>query len=461
MEKSVAERHHHVLASLPAWHQGVDQTDASWGEQVGALECITKRLDVLQVLLQTLHGRAVYHGRQFVRPLYIDGPPGTGKTFIGLHAMRLVASKVCSSDMQWDITAVSAQRAAVLGGEHIHALFGFVPGRSCFYSSYQQLAATSLAHLQRHPEKKRRLHQLEVLFIDEMCQVGCPLLLAIDAVLQKVKGNDMPFGGVFVLGAGDHYQNEPINEMSPLQSRFVQVHFDVLSLKELFRSRNDPLLQQLIGKMRVPEMRARDVEWVLDMLQCDEKDCHCNQRERDHCHHIEDAKDAPLDAIWLLPKKVAVNDARREYFKKATERKVIFTASDHVLVSGAWKTTTERTNVRVLNKHSTLVDQCYVVKGGRMQVTQNTWVNGRFACNGASGCVTAIGHDSITVDISHPIRVGEVEFHRVDKPNVVFGSVQLKRVQFPLELCVATTIHDIQGTQPNVLRRMGMQIGNT
>ena len=48
--------------------------------------------------------------------------------------------------------------------------------------------------------------------------------------------------------------------------------------------------------------------------------------------------------------------------------------------------------------------------------------------------------------MSHPIRVGEVEFHRVDKPNVVFGSVQLKRVQFPLELCVATTIHDIQGT---------------
>ena len=293
MEKWVAERHHHVLASLPAWHQGVDQTDASWGEQVGALVCITKRLDVLQVLLQTVHGRAVWHGRQFVRPLYIDGPPGTGKTFIGLHAMGLVASKVCSSDMQWEITAVSAQRAAVLGGEHIHALFWFVPGRSCFYSSYQQLAATSLAHLQRHPEKKRRLHQPEVLFIDEMCQVGCPLLLAIDAVFQKVKGNDMPFGGVFVLGAGDHYQNEPTNEMPPLQSRFVLVHFDVLSLKELFRSRNDPLLQQLIGKMRVAKIRARDVEWVLHMLQCDEKDCHCNQRERDHCHHNGGCKGCP------------------------------------------------------------------------------------------------------------------------------------------------------------------------
>ena len=42
------------------------------------------------------------------------------------------------------------------------------------------------------------------------------MLIALGIVLRRVKQNDVPFGGVVVIGAREHYQNEPIREMPPL-----------------------------------------------------------------------------------------------------------------------------------------------------------------------------------------------------------------------------------------------------
>ena len=48
---------------------------------------------------------------------------------------------------------------------------------------------------------------LLVLFIDEVGQVCGALVEAMDLVLQKVRDNNHPFGGVSVVATSDHYQN--------------------------------------------------------------------------------------------------------------------------------------------------------------------------------------------------------------------------------------------------------------
>jgi hypothetical protein len=105
-----------------------------------------------------------------------------------------------------------------------------------------------------------------MLFIDEMAQLGSSLLVALHMILQKVRMSEAPFGGVWIIGAGDHYQTEPIADMSPLTSWLVRHNFDVLNMVHSVRARKDPILQKVIQAMRVPHMDRNTIRWVIDTL---------------------------------------------------------------------------------------------------------------------------------------------------------------------------------------------------
>ena len=340
-------------------------------------------------------------------------------------------------------------RAAVLGGTHVHELFGYVPKEGNQYQTAQALAVTSESRFRRSPWLRRRLQNLMVLLIDELGQLGAELLMALDIVLKKIRGNDAPFGGVFVIAVGDHYQNAPINMRPPYMSLLMRTYFQVLNLHQLFRAHGDADLQRLINCTRVPRMSGSAVDTVAEIIRTRCHHARSDGHSRTQClrcgaqHHVSEERP---DGTWLLPRKEAVSEARVQAFESAhTSNKRIYAAEDSYMRTGNWHPTTNQQYVGALNRNTSLLHLCHIIMGYPVSVTQNFRQSAHGGCvpNGLTGRVHDFNDTTVTItrDDGRPIVV-----HRETSPTVLHASgVPLRRTNFPLELAVAKSIHDSQG----------------
>ena len=340
---------------------------------------------------------------------------------------------------------MSTYRASVLGGVHIHELFGFLPGSSNLWATPQSLAAVALRRLRKNLEKMRRLQELIVFVVDEFGHCGAELLVAMDIVLRKVRGTEHPFGGLLLVAAGYHYQTEPIGMRPSLTSYIFRCNFEVISLCRLFRSRGDQGLQQIINLMQVPEMSAEGIEEVLHLIE--DAFLGCNQ--------VVPPDEVHSDAVWLLSKRKAVSDARDDAFEVARpddpdvpmdKFKRKYMAEDQHLEAGNWRPASNDRLVTPLDSTWALVKKCYAIMGKRVTVTQNCrWDDrgtDRLVANGMAGMVTHFNDITVRVELDNG---WHVPVHRLYSPVVHYGEKQLRRRQFPLQVAVASSIHDAQG----------------
>ena len=367
--QSAYERHMEMLRRLSPWQGAADTEAASWQEQQDGMQLLLDRFDRLLYCMEQIVAAddIAAEGLPHIRPLYIEGPPGCGKTFVALQFVRKLFERGITSN-QVEITCVSAYRASVLGGVHIHELFGFLPGNSNLRATPQSLAAVALRRLRKNPEKMRRLQELIVLVVDEFGQCGAELLVAMDLVLRKVWGTEHPFGGLLLVAAGDHYQTEPIRMRPPLTSYIFRCNFEVISLRRLFRSRGDQGLQRIINLMRVPEMSAEGIQEVLHLIE----DAFLG------CNRVVSPDEVNSDAVWLLSKRRAVSDARDDAFEVARpddpdvpmdrfKRK--YMAEDEHLQAGNWRPASNDRLVTPLDGTCALGKKCYAMVGKRVTVT--------------------------------------------------------------------------------------------
>ena len=448
---NAAARHTNRMKKVPPWQQHAEQSGPSWAEQRRGRDFIIEEVSkVIHVLEMASPGATVLEGWQYVPPVYISGPPGTGKSYVAMQVLKWIWSTTSLTAQHWELTAVGAMFAQNGGGVHIHRLFGFRPGKSNLWVTPHGLASTALARLRKYPHLRRRLQELVVLYIDELGQCGAQLLYALHLVLTKLRGNELPFGGVFVFAAGDHYQTEPIDMAPPYTSWFMRCHFRVISLKELFRSRHDPTLQNIINLSRVPRLCATSRDYIITAV-------------RQHCRHVATnaaharwlrqnvrhiVANVPEEATWLLAKKVAVERARRATYDAANTEKQIYNAEDFVQKTAEWQPSPDQRHRQTLDRYSALVSECFVFIGARVTIVQNTTSDGHELLNGLIGHVVEHAEGSIKVafDDGRLLRV-----YKENSIDIYHQGVPVRRRQFPLELAVATTIHDIQGATISVL----------
>lgn len=100
----------------------------------------------------------------------------------------------------------------------------------------------------------------DVLVIDEISMIGAELFDKLDYIGRKVRGIDMPFGGIRLILSGDFLQLSPINDEWVFKSRvWPQLNLQVVHFTTMIRFNDRPYFELLL-RARKGEITDDDVE---------------------------------------------------------------------------------------------------------------------------------------------------------------------------------------------------------
>ncbi|WP_231426831.1 HRDC domain-containing protein [Pedobacter sp. Leaf250] len=183
------------------------------------------------------------------QPIFLTGKAGTGKTTL----LRKIKE---STKKNFAVVAPTAVAAINAGGVTIHSFFQMP------FGPIIPVANDQFKEVKYNEEKIKLLKCLELLIIDEISMVRADMVDFIDQSLKKVKGSNMPFGGVQILMIGDLYQLSPIAHdawhilkeyyLSPyfFDSQILKsISLTSFELKKVYRQ-SDPLFIEILNRIR-------------------------------------------------------------------------------------------------------------------------------------------------------------------------------------------------------------------
>ena len=210
--------------------------------------------------------------------LFLTGKAGTGKTTL-LH-------KIINTTYKNTIVAAPTGIAALnAGGVTLHSLFQlpfasflptYTPPPTPQYQRFENQKSI-LAHSQMQQKKLQLIRNLELLIIDEVSMLRADTLDAINHILQHIRRNKQPFGGLQMLFIGDLLQLPPVvkqEEWNVLQHYYKGMYFFqsqvitqnpllYIELEKIYRQ-TDPLFISILNHLRENKLTQQDIQFLND-----------------------------------------------------------------------------------------------------------------------------------------------------------------------------------------------------
>jgi hypothetical protein len=204
--------------------------------------------------------------------LFLTGKAGTGKTTF-LKQIKEQSQKNVAIVAPTGVAAINA------GGVTMHSFFQlpfnlYLPSSTNIFGNNATVDKHQLLkNLRFNREKTELINELELLIIDEVSMVRADLLQAVNDILQYVRHNNKPFGGIQLLLIGDLFQLPPVvsdAELELMRKEYESPFFFsapvmreqpplFIELKEVYRQKEASFVD-LLNNIRNNSLTTTDLE---------------------------------------------------------------------------------------------------------------------------------------------------------------------------------------------------------
>ena len=368
------------------------------------------------------------------RNIFLTGKAGTGKTTL-LHKIINTCYKNTVVVAPTGIAALNA------GGVTIHSMFqlpfaSFLPTLSNppivneFLRFENRFSLRK--HFQMHKNKQQVIRNMELLIVDEVSMLRADVLDAMDYMLQFIRKDKRPFGGVQVLFIGDLLQLPPVvkqEEWEVLKHYYKGMYFfqsEVITqnpllyveLETIYRQ-TDKLFISILNHLRENQLTSEDIKQLERYVQPDFPKKHLK------------------DYITLTTHNAKADAMNQREMSKLTSPLFSYKADI----------------VDDFPEYLYPIEKVIQLKeGARVMFIKNDISGEHLFFNGKMGTVVSLSEGEITVklDGGRVINVERYEWENVRyKLNETTKDIEEERLgsftQYPLRLAWAITIHKSQG----------------
>ena len=368
------------------------------------------------------------------RNIFLTGKAGTGKTTL-LHKIINTCYKNTVVVAPTGIAALNA------GGVTIHSMFqlpfaSFLPTLSNppivneFLRFENRFSLRK--HFQMHKNKQQVIRNMELLIVDEVSMLRADVLDAMDYMLQFIRKDKRPFGGVQVLFIGDLLQLPPVvkqEEWEVLKHYYKGMYFfqsEVITqnpllyveLETIYRQ-TDKLFISILNHLRENQLTSEDIKQLEKYVQPDFPKKHLK------------------DYITLTTHNAKADAMNQREMGKLTSPLFSYEADI----------------VDDFPEYLYPIEKVIQLKeGARVMFIKNDISGEHLFFNGKMGTVVSLSEGEITVklDGGRVINVERYEWENVRyKLNETTKDIEEERLgsftQYPLRLAWAITIHKSQG----------------
>ena len=368
------------------------------------------------------------------RNIFLTGKAGTGKTTL-LHKIINTCYKNTVVVAPTGIAALNA------GGVTIHSMFqlpfaSFLPTLSNppivneFLRFENRFSLRK--HFQMHKNKQQVIRNMELLIVDEVSMLRADVLDAMDYMLQFIRKDKRPFGGVQVLFIGDLLQLPPVvkqEEWEVLKHYYKGMYFfqsEVITqnpllyveLETIYRQ-TDKLFISILNHLRENQLTSEDIKQLERYVQPDFPKKHLK------------------DYITLTTHNAKADAMNQRKMSKLSSPLFSYEADI----------------VDDFPEYLYPIEKVIQLKeGARVMFIKNDISGEHLFFNGKMGTVVSLSEGEITVklDGGRVINVERYEWENVRyKLNETTKDIEEERLgsftQYPLRLAWAITIHKSQG----------------
>lgn len=372
------------------------------------------------------------------RNIFITGGAGTGKSYMLQQLKEHYGYKL-------HLTSTTGISAININGQTIHAWSGIGIEKD------PKAIWKVLNRIITNPILKKQILNCQMLAIDEISMLHRETLEFLDMVLQKIRRNSEPMGGIQIIFIGDFFQLPPVvknknldtNDFCFSSSTWKKLNFATVLLKDVKRQSEIKYIN-VLNHIREGVVNDGDWDIILDRYNNMPIDI-SNDKTKLHLYATNKEADGFNEMCFEL-----INSPATIY---KSEDKIDFYDADNKLIYTEKNKEKFDTFEKVFEDDFRVLQDLKLKKGCRVMLLKNLDIKSGLA-NGSCGTVTEIGENVVVVkfDNGRQSPIPRMEFETFRFKNISVGNPKeesykqrVVRKQIPLRLAYGITIHKSQG----------------